>query len=147
MARALVASLVVGALFSLAPGRPAAADSVDLDFATYDARVLDKKGISTDVREFGYITGQNVLMAYRGDADVEIPWRLIRSLELSDFVAETRRSKVTATMRSGKVYALEIDAIEEGRLLRGKADFGEYRIRMGKVRRLDLMGFSTAGTD
>lgn len=147
MTRAVVASLVVGALFCLVPSRPVAADSQEIDFATYDARVTDKKGVTTDVKEFGYVTGLNILMAYRGEAEVEIPFRLIRSLEIGEFVPETRRAAVTATMKTGKTFALEIDAVEDGRLLRGKAEFGEFRIRMGKIKRLDLLRLSHMGPE
>ena len=85
--------------------------------------------MTTDLREFGYATGVNVLMAYRGDADVEIPYRLIRRIEISAYIPQNRRAPASVTLRSGKTIAIELDNIEEGRLLRGSAEFGEFRIR------------------
>ena len=137
-----MAVLVVCTLgFARAAG--AGGESTD-DTALFDARVTDTKGITTDLRDFGYATGVNVLMAYRGDADIEIPYRLIRRLDISDFVPQNRRAPATVTLRSGKAIAVELDAIEEGRLMQGNAEFGEYRIRMGKIRRLELFGNSTS---
>ena len=49
---------------------------------------------------------------------------------------------MTVVLRSGRSVSLEIDSIEEGRLLKGKAEFGDYRIRTGKIRRLELLALS-----
>jgi hypothetical protein len=147
VAFASVAVAVVGALTLVAGARSVGAEIQEIDYATYDARVVDRKGVTTDVKELGYVTGVNILLAYRGEAEVEIPFRLIRTLEIGEFVPETRRAPCTATMKAGKTVALEIDAVEDGRLLRAKADFGEFRIRMGKIRRLDLLALSHLGPD
>ncbi len=145
MRRTLVGALVAVVATALLAGGAARAGVEEIDYATYDARVTDVRSIVTDVKDFGYSTGVNILLAYRGEADVEIPFRLIKSIELGDYVPETRRASCTVALRSGKSVALEIDSIEAGRLLRGKAEFGEFRIRMGKIRRLELMAFSNTG--
>lgn len=140
--RASIVAVVVSLLVGLVGARAVGAGIEEIDYATYDAKVTDKKGVVTDVSDFGYATGANILLAYRGEAEVEIPYRLVRSIEIGDYVAEQRRAPVTVVLRSGRSVALEIDAIEEGRLLRGKAEFGDFRIRTGKIRRLELLSLS-----
>ena len=126
----------------LAGSRSVGAGIEEIDYARYDARVTDAKGISTDLKDFGYATGANILMALRGEAEVEIPFRLIRTIDIGAYVPEERRSPCTVTLRTGRSVSLELDAVEGDRLLRGKAEFGEFRIRMGRVKRLELIALS-----
>ena len=114
----------------------------EIDYATFDARVTDTKGVVTELGDFGHATGPNVLMGYRGDADVEIPWRLIRVIDLRDYAPENRRAPVKVTLRNGKSVDLEIDNVEGMRLVKGAAEFGDFRIRFGKIRRLELFALS-----
>jgi len=143
--RASFVAAVLALLVGFVAARPVGAGIEEIDYATYDAKVTDKKGVVTEVSDFGYATGANILLAYRGEAEVEIPYRLVRSIEIGEYVAEQRRAPVTVVLRSGRSVALEIDAIEEGRLLRGKAEFGDFRIRTGKIRRLELLSLSHTG--
>lgn len=144
MFRTAVLACVFAVASVVGPVGPTAAVAgiEEIDYATYDAKITDKKGVTTEVSDLGYATGANILLAYRGDAEVEIPFRLIRSIDIGDYVAEQRRAPVTVVLRSGRSVALEIDNIEEGRLLKGKAEFGEYRIRTGRIRRLELLSLS-----
>ena len=144
MIRSVVLACVcaVAAVVPFAAPSPVSAGIEEIDYATYDAKVTDKKGVTTDVTDLGYATGANILLAYRGEAEVEIPFRLIRTIDIGDYVAEQRRAPVTVVLRSGRSVALEIDNIEEGRLLKGKAEFGEFRIRTGRIRRLELVALS-----
>ena len=144
MFRTAVLACVFAVASVVGPVGPTAAVAgiEEIDYATYDAKITDKKGVTTEVSDLGYATGANILLAYRGDAEVEIPFRLIRSIDIVDYVAEQRRAPVTVVLRSGRSVAREIDNIEEGRLLKGKAEFGEYRIRTGRIRRLELLSLS-----
>jgi hypothetical protein len=137
---ALFVVLALAAVAFLAPR--AGAGIEEIDYATYDARVTDSKGISTDLVDFGYATSVNILMAYRGDAEVEIPWRRIRRISIGAYVDVERRAPCTVTLKNGKSFDLTIDNVEETRLLKGKAEFGEYRIRMAQVRTIDLVRLS-----
>ncbi|MCC7138289.1 MAG: hypothetical protein IT460_07680 [Planctomycetes bacterium] len=139
--RRLLAWVAAAVLLALGVGGVSAGIE-EIDYARYDARVTDSKGVSTDLKDFGYATGANILMAIRGEADVEIPFRLIRTIDIGAYVPEERRSPCTVTLRTGRTVALEVDAVEGDRLLRGKAEFGEFRIRMGRVRRLELVALS-----
>lgn len=138
----LVLVCAVSAVVPFTAGSSAVAGIEEIDYATYDAKITDKKGVTTEVSDLGYATGANILLAYRGDAEVEIPFRLIRTIDIGDYVAEQRRAPVTVVLRSGRSVSLEIDNIEEGRLLKGKAEFGDYRIRTGRIRRLELLSLS-----
>jgi hypothetical protein len=142
---ALLLVLVLAGIALAAPN--AGAGIEEIDYATWDARVTDGKGVATDLFDFGYATGVNILMAYRGDAEVEIPWRRIRRIEIGAYVDVERRAPCTVTLRNGKTVTLEIDNIEETRLLKGKADFGDYRIRMAHVRTIELVRLSHSGDD
>ncbi len=122
---------------------PAASASIeDADYAALDVRIVDTKGGATDAPEFGYYTGPNILLAHRGDGDADVPLRLVRVLEIGNFVPETRRAPCTVTLRTGKTIALEIDHVEGQRLLGGATEFGEFRIRMEKIRRIEFVRFS-----
>lgn len=137
-----IALLLSFALLATGWADTARAGLEEIDYATYDARVTDIKGVVTDLTSLGQATGPNVLMAYRGEADIDIPYRLIRAIDIGDYVPENRRAPVKVTLRSGKTVACEIDNVEEMRLLRGQAEFGEFRIRMGKIRKLELFALS-----
>jgi hypothetical protein len=121
-----------------APPRSALAAGGEEDYLPFEARITDVQGVVTDCFSFGYATGSNVLLAHRGEADVDIPFRLVRVLEIGAYVPEKRRAPATVVLTSGKSIAIEIDATEEGRLMAGECDFGSFRIRLGKVRRIEV---------
>jgi len=139
MARIGIMLVVAGLVLGLVGARRVGASVDDVDRATFVARLTDSKGVRFDLADLGYSTGANVLTAFRGDAEVEIPFRLIRVLELGDLVAEQGRAPCRATLTSGKLVDVEIDSTEGTRMLRAKAEYGEFRIRMGNVRRLELI--------
>jgi hypothetical protein len=128
--------VVVCLLLLAAPASGAARDE---DFALLDVKVTDTQGVATEVLDFGFATGANLLQAHRGDAEVDLPLRLVRSLEIGEIVERSRKAPCRATLRTGKVVQLEIDHTEMIRLLAGTTDFGDYRIRLAKVRRLDVL--------
>ena len=70
---------------------------------------------------------------------MDIPFRLVRSLVIGAMIPERRRAPATVVLRTGKSVAIELDPSEEERLLSGETDFGEFRIRLGKVRRIDIV--------
>lgn len=141
MIRRILGVGLVSVLFSAivaAGGAPASADLSGDDYAPFSGRVTDSKGVVTDVVDFGFATGLNVLTAHRGDAEVDIPFRLVRTLEVGALVPEKGRAQGTVTLRSGKSIPIELDESEEDRLMAGDADFGSYRIRLAKVRRIEI---------
>jgi hypothetical protein len=138
MRRAVFAAVAILAGLVLGSAAPLGAAVVDEDYESLEVRVTDTQGFSTDLEAFGYATGPNILLAHLGDGDVDVPLRLVRTLEIGALVEKTRRAPVRATMRSGKVYALELDNAELTRLMVGESEIGEFRIRLAKVRRIDV---------
>ena len=135
--RLLVLAATALALSSAAPA-PVSAAGGEEDYYAIDARVTDVRGVVTDCVAFGYATGSNVLLAHRGEGDVDVPFRLMRSLEIGEYVPERRRAPATIVLKTGKVVAIELDSTEQERLMAGECEFGSFRIRLAKVRRLDL---------
>jgi hypothetical protein len=114
----------------------------EIDYATYDARVTDLKGVVTEVTDFGFWAGANVLTARRGDGTVDIPFRKIQSIEIGAYLPEKGLYPLTVTAKSGKAIECQLERIEGQRLLGGESEIGAYRIRLGNVRRLELLRLS-----
>src|SRR5262245_35875876 len=131
---AVLVSLAVGGAFG-----SAGAAILDEDYEPYDARITDTKGVVVECERFGYATGPNILMAHLGEGMVDVPMRKVRMLEFGVLDERTRRTPCRATMLSGKVYALEMDNSEMMRLMWGESEIGEYRIRLEKIRRLEIV--------
>ena len=114
----------------------------EIDYATYDVKVTDTKGVVTDAREFGFFTGPNILMAKRGDAWVDIPFRKIKAIEVGTYIPSKGHYPATVTSRRGKILQVQIPRVEGQRYMGGDTDVGSYRIRLGQIQRLDLIRLS-----
>lgn len=132
--------LIVG-LLALAPVA-VGAPIYEIDYATYDVRVTDSKKVATDATEFGFYTGPNILMARRGDGQIEIPFRKIRLIEIGKYIPSKGYYPATVTSRRGKVLQVEIERIQGQRYLGGHTDVGTLRIRLGQISRLELRRLS-----
>lgn len=108
------------------------------NYVKLDATVTDTKGVSTDVTKFGFKFGANVLSCTRGDAQMEIPFRNVRSIDIGAYIPERGSSPATVTMRSGSRIDVQISRHEGTRYLGGATEFGSYRIRLEQIRRLVL---------
>jgi hypothetical protein len=136
----------LAALLFVLGSMPAAGAAIyEIDYATYDVKLTDTKSVTTEATEFGFYTGPNILNARRGDGYVEIPFRKIRLIEIQDYIPEKGYSPCTVTARTGTRYELQLERIEGQRFLGGTTDVGEYRIRLGQVRRLELYRLSRTG--
>jgi hypothetical protein len=133
---AAVTFLMVAATGAVA--EPSLLETGDSDYVGWDARVVDSKGVVTDVTAFGFWTGPNVLRVRRGDGTLDVPFRKLRSIEIGDYVADKGASAATLTTRTGKSYAVEIERFDAERLMGGETDLGTYRIRLLQIRRVDL---------
>ena len=141
MAR-ITSIIVLLALVALAATGADAGAVYEIDYATYDVKVTDTKSVVTEAREFGFFTGPNILMARRGDAWVDIPFRKIRSIEVGTYIPSKGHYPATVTSRRGKVLHVQIERVEGQRYLGGDTDVGSYRIRLGQIQRLDLIRLS-----
>lgn len=136
---ALVLALGLAALAGVTQAR-----TYEIDFATWDVKVTDTKGVATEATEFGFFTGPNILNARRGDAYVEIPFRKIRRIEIRAYIPSKGYYPATVTSRKGKAISVEIERHEGQRFLGGDTDVGSFRIRLGQMAALDLLRLSKA---
>ncbi len=128
------------ALAILALVSPAASGrTYEIDYATYDVVVTDSKGVKTEAWDFGFYAGPNILTATRGDGYVEIPFRKIRSIEFGKYIPAKGYSPCTVTSLSNRTYSVGLERIEGRRFLGGESDLGSFRIRLGQIKRLDIL--------
>jgi hypothetical protein len=119
----------------------------DIDYAGWDVVLTDTKGVKTELTEFGFWTGPNLLVAKRGDAKVEIPFRKIRSLEISKYIPVKGYSPATVVTRRGKTYKVQIERFEGGRYMGGDSDFGSLRVQLMQIAKLELVRLSHTEDD
>ena len=138
--KALWLSLILG-LVALAPAA-VGAPIYEIDYATYDVKVTDSKGVVTEATDFGFYTGPNILTARRGDGYVEIPFRKIRLIEVGKYIPSKGYYPSTVTSRRGKVFQVQIERVHGQRYLGGNTEVGTIRVRLGQISRLDLQRLS-----
>jgi hypothetical protein len=136
------AILGLAAVLCLAAATASAGTIHEIDYAGYDATMTDTKGITTEVTDFAFWTGPNILVARRGDAKVEIPFRKIRSLSISKYIPAKGHSPATVVTTKGKSYKLQIERFEGRRYMGAKTDFGSLRIQLMQISKLSLKRLS-----
>lgn len=114
----------------------------EIDYAGWDVTLTDTKGVKTEVSEFAFWTGPNILIAKRGDAKIEIPFRKIKTLEIAKYIPVKGYSPATVTTNKGKTYKLQIERFEGQRYMGGKTEFGSLRIRLMQIAKLELKRLS-----
>jgi len=119
----------------------------EVDYADWDVSLTDSKGVHTDLTDFGYWTGPNVLVALRGDATMRIPFRLMKEITIQKYIPVKGYSPATLTTKAGKTYKLQIERFESQRYLGGKTEFGSFRIRLLQISKLTLKRLSHTRAD
>ncbi len=100
-----------------------------------DARLTDRQGQATELIGFRRAVGEDVIPGARGAAAIAIPLRIVRRLEIS----EDKGSPLlrgAATLKDGSILEFRLPTYVEETSYRGEAEFGTYRIRLGKMREL-----------
>jgi hypothetical protein len=98
-----------------------------------DVRLTDTDGLATELIGFRRAVGENVIPGTRGAASIAIPLRIIKRLEITgDPVGPGLRA--AATLKDGISLDFRLPTYVEETAYRGEAEFGTYRIRLGKVR-------------
>ena len=141
MARYAAWALLLAAVLLLSPAAEGG-PIYEIDYAKWDVRVTDKKGVLTEAEDFGFYTGPNILNARRGDGHVEIPFRKIRSVELGKYIPSRGYYPCTVTSRRGKSFQVQVERVEGQRYLGGDSEVGSFRVRLGQIQRLDLLRLS-----
>ena len=145
--RAILATGLLAALILVLAGSADAGRIYEIDYAGYDVSMTDSKGVETELSEFGFWTGPNILVARRGDAKVRIPFRRIRSLEIGKYLPVKGHSPATVVTKAGKTYKLQIERFEGQRYLSGKGEFGSLRIQLMLISKLKLKRLSHTDPD
>ena len=138
--KALWLPLILG-LVALAPAA-VGAPIYEIDYATYDVKMTDSKGVVTEATDFGFYTGPNILTARRGDGYIEIPFRKIRLIEVGKYIPSKGYYPSTVTSRRGKVFQVQIERVHGQRYLGGNTEVGTIRVRLGQISRLELLRLS-----
>ena len=119
----------------------------EIDYAGWDVVLTDSKNVKTELSEFGFWTGPNILIAKRGDAKVEIPFRKIKSIEISKYIPVKGYSPAVVKTKRGKTYKLQLERFEGRRYMGGTSDFGSLRIQLMQISRLELVRLSHTEDD
>ena len=143
----LAAVICIAAATCLAASAASASTIHEIDYAGHDVSLTDSKGVTTELSDFAYWTGPNILVALRGDAKVEIPFRKIRSLEIGKYQADQGSSPATLVTTKGVRYELQLERFEGRRYVSGTADFGTLRIQLMQISKLTIKGFSHTDPD
>ena len=102
-----------------------------------DLRLTDREGVVTELVGFHRTTGDNFIEGLRGASRVEVPLRLVTRIVFS----RTRRSPLLIgelELKGRQPVRLRFPRYAEDRIYRGRAEFGDYRIRLGEVRELKV---------
>jgi hypothetical protein len=99
----------------------------------YKARVVDMEGVSTILSDFS-IDGQVFVMGNLGDGTLAVPFDKVKSLQL---VKQGEVMKVHLTLHQEKPVDL---TMKPSFKVTGKTKYGNYRINLGKVKQIELMG-------
>lgn len=148
--RLMMTLVFVGALLatvgSAVHPEAASADPIyKVDYADHDVTLTDQKNVTTAATDFGFLTGANILYAKRGSAKVDIPFRRIRTLEIQAYLPSKGYSPAKVTTKKGKTYDIQIERFEGRRYVAGNTDFGNLRVRVLDLRKIEFKGLSHTG--
>jgi len=101
--------------------------------ANYRARVTDLEGVSVDLTQFS-IDGQVFFLGNLGDGNLAVPFDKFTSVEL---VRQGEMMLARLTMNQDKPVEL---TVKPGLKLYGKTQYGNFRIELGQVKRIQLQG-------
>lgn len=145
--RAFWTMSMVAALCLLAAGPASAVEIHEIDYAGYDVTLTDSQDVTTEVSDFAFWTGPNILVAKRGAAKVRIPFRKIRSLTIGKYIPVKGFSPATVTTTRGKTFKVQIERFEGRRYMGGKTDFGSLRIQLMQISKLVIKRLSHTDPD
>jgi hypothetical protein len=100
-----------------------------------DARLIDRDGVATELVAFRRGTGENVLAGLSGSMRVEVPLRIITKAQLRR-TARSPLLECSLELKERKPLTLRLKRYEGDVAYRGRAEFGQLRIRLGDIREL-----------
>jgi len=104
--------------------------------AGVDVRLRDREGVRTELLHFRRAgSAENTLPGLRGAASVAVPLRIVKRFELE---SSSRLLNVELSLRDGTTVKMTLPIYEEETVYVGEAEFGVFRIRLGRVRELEI---------
>lgn len=100
-----------------------------------DVLLKDWNGTATELVAFRRATGDNFISGLRGISRVEVPLRIIRKATFHR-PADSPLLKCALDLRDRKPIRLVLKNYEEAKVYRGRAEFGDLRIRLSQVREI-----------
>jgi hypothetical protein len=105
--------------------------------AGVDVRLRDRQGIWTELLQFRRASSmENTLPGLRGATSVSVPLRIVKRYEFKPTSKSPMGMEVT--LRDGTTVSMRLPIYEEETLYTGEAEFGVYRIRLGRLRVLEV---------
>jgi len=100
-----------------------------------DVRLTDREGVTTELIGFRRAVGENMVPGQLGAGSIAIPLRIVQRLAIAA-AEDGANLRATATLRDGATLEFELPGHVEETAYRGEAEFGTYRIHLGKTREL-----------
>jgi hypothetical protein len=100
-----------------------------------DVRVTDREGVESEMIGFRRAVGENVIPGARGAATIAIPLRIVRRLDIADEKGSPLL-RASAALKDGSSLEFRLPTYVHETAYRGEAEFGTYRIMLGKIRGL-----------
>jgi len=105
--------------------------------AGVDVRLRDRQGVWTELLHFRRASAvENTIPGLRGASSVSVPLRIISRFELKPTPQSPLGTEIL--LRDGTTVSMKLPIYEEESLYTGEAEFGVYRIRLGRVRVLEI---------
>jgi hypothetical protein len=102
-----------------------------------DVLLKDRGGIETELIAFRRATGDNFISGLLGAARVEVPLRIMRKATFHR-PDDSPLLRCVIELRDRKPVHLRLKSYEEEKLYRGRAEFGDLRIRLSQVKELTV---------
>ncbi len=102
-----------------------------------DVLLTDRGGIETELIAFHRATGDNFISGLLGAARVEVPLRIMSKVTF-ERPDDSPLLRCVIELRGRKPIKLRLKSYEEEKLYRGRAEFGDLRIRLSHVKELTV---------
>jgi len=100
-----------------------------------DVRVTDREGVVTELIGFRRAVGENAIPGTLGSASIAVPLRIVKRLQV-DATEDGTDLRATAALRDGTTLDFLLPSYVEETAYRGEAEFGTFRIHLGKTREI-----------
>jgi len=138
---ALVLCLAVPWLMAMGLDESKGPTSIPEPRDDFKVRLTDQTGSRVELEQFA-IAGQTYILGHKGKGEVAVPLAKVSQAEFSML-----EGKLNAQLTMKNEPAVEI-TMDPAMTATGRASYGNYRITLGEVRRLEVLGmggYATSG--